>query len=196
MVSYRRNGITAFVLSLAGVYILNWLNIIRGSYVYDNLNKILIASIIISYFISLLLFIKGSETRRLKQIHPIIAFFYGTDINLTIGGIDLKLFFELRAGLIGWACLNLCFFFKTMELYTYRRPPAFVLVVVQQILQALQLIWNEEPRLRNDNMKKETIGFLRVFGSLCWFPFLWYSYFFKPVYYDLFFHLGVYHPNI
>jgi hypothetical protein len=174
MISYRRNGIVAFGFSLSGVYILNWLNIIRGSYIYDNINKILLAAIIISYFISLLLFIKGSETRRLKQINPIIGFFYGTDINVTIGGIDLKLFFEFRAGLIGWACLNLCFFLKTMELYPYRRAPAFVLVVIQQILQAFQLIWHEEARLRNDNMKRETIGFIHVFGSLCWFPFLWY----------------------
>jgi len=171
MISYRRNGIVAFGFSLGGVYILNWLNIIRGSYVYDNINKILLAAIIISYFISLLLFIKGSETRRLKQINPIIAFFYGTDINLTICGIDLKFFFELRAGLIGWACLNLCFFLKTMELDTYRRAPAFV--AIQQILQAFQLIWHEEVRLRNDNITRETIGFIRVFGSLCWFPFLW-----------------------
>jgi hypothetical protein len=164
------------------------LNIIRASYVYDNINKILIAAIIVSYFIGLLLFIKGTRTRHIKQINPIVAFFYGTDINLTIAGIDLKLFFELRAGLIGWACLNLCFFLKTMELYTYRRPPAFVLVVIQQILQALQLIWYEKDRLKNDNIKKETIGFLRIFGSLCWFPFLWYiySFFLKSNQYNFF----------
>jgi hypothetical protein len=176
MISYCGNGLVAFVFSLGGIYLLNWLNIIRASYVYDNINKILIASIIVSCFISLLLFIKGTKTRRLKQINAIVAFFYGTDVNLTIDDLDLKLFFELRAGLIGWACLNLCFFLKTMELYTYRRPPAFILVVIQQILQALQLIWYEQDRIMNDNTKKETIGFIRVFGSLCWFPFLWYIY--------------------
>ncbi|CAF0958359.1 unnamed protein product [Adineta steineri] len=170
---YHHNGIIAFVFSLGGVYILNWFEIIHASYIYDNIHKILVASIIVSYFIGLLLFIKGNETRYLKQINPIVAFFYGTDINLTITGIDLKLFFELRIGLIGWACLNLCFFLKTIELYTYRRPPAFVLVVIQQILQALQLIWYEDIRLRNNNTKKETIGFIHIFGSLCWFPFLW-----------------------
>jgi hypothetical protein len=176
MISYCGNGLVAFVFSLGGIYLLNWLNIIRASYVYDNINKILIASIIVSCFISLLLFIKGTKTRRLKQINAIVAFFYGTDVNLSIDDLDLKLFFELRAGLIGWACLNLCFFLKTMELYTYRRPPAFILVVIQQILQALQLIWYEQDRIMNDNTKKETIGFIRVFGSLCWFPFLWYIY--------------------
>jgi hypothetical protein len=174
--SYSGNGLIAFIFSLGGIYVLNWLDIIRASYIYDNINKILIASITVSYFISFLLFLKGTRTRRLKQINPIITFFYGTDINLTINGIDLKLFFELRAGLIGWACLNLCFFLKTMELYTYRRPPAFILVVIQQILQALQLIWYEEDRIMNNNTKKETIGFIHIFGSLCWFPFLWYIY--------------------
>ncbi len=176
IISYRRSGIVAFSFSLGGVYILNRLNVIHASYVYDNINKILIASIIISYFIGFLLFIKGTRTRHVKQINPIVAFFYGTDINLTIVGINLKLFFELRVGLIGWACLNLCFYLKTLELYIYRRPPAFILVVIQQILQALQLIWYENNRLMNDNINKETIGFLRVFGSLCWFPFLWYIY--------------------
>ncbi|CAF2527836.1 unnamed protein product [Rotaria sp. Silwood2] len=171
--SYRHNGIVAFVFSLGGIYLLNWLNIIRASYVYDNINKILLASIIVSCFISLLLYMKGTENRHLKQINPIVAFFYGTDINLTIDGINLKLFFELRVGLIGWACLNLCYFLKTMELYTYRRLSVCVLIVIQQILHALQLIWYEEDHRINDNRKKETIGFIRIFGSLCWFPFLW-----------------------
>ncbi|CAF0747535.1 unnamed protein product [Rotaria sordida] len=171
--SYRRNGIVAFVFSLSGIYLLNWLNIIRASYVYDNIHKILLASMIVSGFISLLLYMKGTGIRHSKQINPIIAFFYGTDIDLTIAGSNLKLFFELRVGLIGWACLNLCFFLKTMELYTYRRLPACMLIVVQQILHALQLIWYEEDHRMNDNRKKETIGFIRIFGSLCWFPFLW-----------------------
>ncbi|CAF0871593.1 unnamed protein product [Rotaria sp. Silwood1] len=171
--SYRHNGIVAFVFSLSGIYLLNWLNVIRASYVYDNINKILLASIIVSGLISLLLYMKGTGNRHLKQINPIIAFFYGTDINLTIAGINLKLFFELHVGLIGWAVLNLCFFLKTMELYTYRRLSACVLIIIQQILHALQLIWYEEDHCINDNRKKETVGFLHIFGSLCWFPFLW-----------------------
>jgi hypothetical protein len=199
MISYRRNSVLAFVLSLGGVYILNWLNVIRASYVYDNISKILIASIIVSIFIGLLLFIKGTESRRSKQINPIIAFSYGTDMNLTIADVNLKFFLESRVGLIGWACLNLCFFLKTMELYTYRRPPFFLLVVIQQILQAFQLIWYEEDRIMNDNIRKETIGFLSIFGSLCWFPFLWYVHLY--IYSNLMtlffsFKLGVYHRNI
>jgi hypothetical protein len=173
MISSRSHGIISFILSLGSIYILNRLNIIRASYVYDNINKILVISIIVSYLIGLLLFVKGTRTRRLKQIKPIVAFFYGTDINLSIAHLDLKLFFELRIGLIGWACLNLCFLLKTMESYTYRRPPAFVLVVIQQILQAFQLIWYKKDRLIDNNSTKETIGFIHIFDSLCWFPFLW-----------------------
>lgn len=164
----------AFVFSLGGVYLLNWMNIIRASYVYDNINKILIASIIVSYFISLLLFVKGTRTRHLKQINSIVAFLYGTDINLTIEGVNLKSFFELRASLIGWACLNLCFFLKMIELYPYDWSPAFILVTFEQILHILQLIWYEDDHRLHNNRKKETLGFIRVFGSLCWFPFLWY----------------------
>ncbi|UJR35670.1 hypothetical protein I4U23_028420 [Adineta vaga] len=173
IVSCRWNGMITLICSLSGVYLLNWLNIIRGSYIYDNIHKILIASVITSFFISFLLFIRGNETRCLKQIHPIIAFFYGTDINFTVAGINLKFFLEFRVSLIGWICFNLCFFLKTMELYTYRRPPAFVLVFIQQIFQGFQLIWNDDTRLQDNEMKRDTIGFLRVFGSLCWFPFLW-----------------------
>ena len=161
------------ILSLGAVYLLNRLNIIRGAYVYDHVHQILFASIVVAYFISVLLYMKGSETRRLQQIHPVVAFFYGTDMNLTIADVDWKLFFQFRVGLVGWTCLNLCFLFKTMALYTYRRPPAFVLVVIQQMLQAFQLTWDEDTRLQSNQMKKETMGFIRVFGSLCWFPFLW-----------------------
>jgi hypothetical protein len=169
MISSRSHGIIAFILSLSSVYLLNRLNIIHASYVYDNINKILISSIIVSYFLGLLLFVKGSRTRHVQEIKSIIAFFYGTDVNLTIAHFNLKLFFESRVGLIGWSCLNLCFLLKTMELYTYRRPPAFVLVIIQQILQAFQLIWYEKNRL----IDNQTIGFIHIFGSLCWFPFLW-----------------------
>lgn len=168
-----RSGLVALTASLSGVYLLNRLNIVRAAYIYDSIHKILIASIVISYFIACLLFIKGSETRLMKQIHPLIAFFYGVEINLTLADIDLQFFFEFRVGLIGWACLNLCFLLRTMDLYTHRRPPAFVLVFCQQIFQAFQLIWHEDTDFQNNKVKKDPIGFLRVFSCLCWFPFLW-----------------------
>lgn len=56
--------------------------------------------IIVCYSSGLLLFIKGSQTRHLKQINPIAAFFYETDINLKITGMNLRLFFILRAWLV------------------------------------------------------------------------------------------------
>ena len=78
----------AMISSLIVVYLLNKWQIIRASYVYDNIHQICFTAIIVSYFIAFLLFIQGSRTRRGKQIHPMIAFFYGTDMNLTIGNVD------------------------------------------------------------------------------------------------------------
>lgn len=102
-----------------------------------------------------------------------MAFFYGTDSNLTMAGIDLKLFLEFRAGLIGWACLNLCFLLKAIELFKYRRLSTCILIAIQQILHALQLVSYEDDYHLNESRKTKTIGFIHVFSSLCWFPFLW-----------------------
>lgn len=167
------DGLIALVVSLAGIYLLDRLNVIRGAYVCDHMHSMLLAAIVVAFAISVLLYIKGSDTRREKGIHPVVAFVYGTDVNLTVAGIDLRAFLELRAGLIGWACLNLCFWLKAMQLHTYRRPPACAMVVIEQMLQAFQLVWYDDGRLARQNAKAETVGFLRVFGSLCWFPFLW-----------------------
>lgn len=171
IISPRSHRIIAFISSLMLIYLLNQWEIIRASYVYDHIHQILFASIIISYFIALLLFIQGSRTRQSKQINSIVAFFYGTDIYLTIGNVDVRLFFQLRAGLIGWTCLNICFLFKTMELHPNRRSSTLLLVVIEQILQGFQLISNDKHRQMSDH--PQTIGFLHVFNALCCFPFLW-----------------------
>ena len=39
-------------------------------------------------------------------------FFMGKELNPRIGALDLKFFFELRPGLIGWVMLDLCFVAK------------------------------------------------------------------------------------
>ena len=172
--SIRLHRIIAFISSLTAVYLANKWKILRTSYVYDNIEKVLFATIVIAYFIAILLFAMGTRTRYGKQINPIVGFFYGTDINLTVANVDLRSFLELRAGLIGWACFNLCFLLKTMELHPYRRPTTLILVVIEQILQAFQLISYENDRSIQDNhIKKKTTGFLHVFNALCCFPFLW-----------------------
>lgn len=174
LISVRSHRIIAFISSLTAVYSVNKWKILRASYIYDNIEKILFASIVIAYFIAVLLFIMGTRTRYGKQINPIVGFFYGTDINLTIGNVDLRSFLEFRAGLIGWTCLNLSFLFKTIESQPDRRSTSLILVVIEQILQAFQLIYYETNRsIQENHLKKKTTGFLHVFNALCCFPFLW-----------------------
>ncbi len=82
---------------------------------------------IMSFALSIFLYIKG---RGAADSHATGSFFYdfymGIERNPRVGWLDLKYFFELRPGIIGWSCLCLVFAMAQHELYGYIHPAIIV----------------------------------------------------------------------
>ena len=76
----------------------------------------------------------------------IYDFFMGHELNPRIGPLDLKVFCELRPGLIGWMMLNLAFLYEAFE-KTGTFPPNLTLAVFFQFIYVADCMWFEVCKL-------------------------------------------------
>ena len=74
--------------------------------------------------------------------NPIYDFFIGRELNPRVGPLDLKFFFELRPGLIGWVMLDLCFCAQAYKQYD-TVPTALLLVTYFHAFYVADALWFE-----------------------------------------------------
>lgn len=128
---YRMNGLKAMVISFLILFFGN-ISYAEGKitfdrfpieWLYDNFIATITASVVVSYGLSIALYIASFRKGALlaeggDSGWMIYDFFMGRELNPRIPGttFDLKCFCELRPGLIGWAVLNAAFALKEREL--------------------------------------------------------------------------------
>jgi hypothetical protein len=66
----------------------------------------------------------------------------GHELNPRVGPLDLKVFCELRPGLIGWMLLNFTFLLEAYQ-KTGGFPPALTMVVAFQFVYVADALWFE-----------------------------------------------------
>jgi hypothetical protein len=87
-----------------------------------------------------------------------------------VDGFDLKVFCELRPGLIGWTVVNLGMCAKQLEVYGAISPEMFS-VNVFQALYVADALYNERAILTTMDITTDGFGFMLAFGDLAWVPF-------------------------
>ncbi|XP_041353374.1 delta(14)-sterol reductase LBR-like isoform X3 [Gigantopelta aegis] len=102
----------------------------------------------------------------------IYDFFVGHELNPRIGSLDLKIFFELRPGLIGWIMLNFVFVLKAYQ-DTGTLPPALAMVTAFQTLYIADILYFESHFLTTMDIMHDGFGYMLAFGDLVWVPFLY-----------------------
>lgn len=100
----------------------------------------------------------------------IYDFFIGRELNPRIGEVDLKVFCELRPGLIGWVVLNLGCAFKQYENLGYVSLPMMA-VNLFEALYVWDALYNERAILTTMDVTTDGFGFMLAFGDLAWVPF-------------------------
>jgi hypothetical protein len=105
--SYRLNGHLTFWLALFIVE-----HTCPLTYLYDNYIQLAVAAIVFSTAMSVFLYAASFRKGALladggNTGNVPYDFWMGRELNPRIGSFDLKVFCELRPGLIGWAVLNL-----------------------------------------------------------------------------------------
>ena len=192
---YRMNGMLAFWVSLVLLchcwpdrpeYPADWLRL--GAFplavIYDEYLQLAVASIVISVTLSGLLYAGSFGSAEHDGVKRLLAhggnthwkvydFFIGRELNPRIGGVDgfdLKVFCELRPGLIGWVVINLGMCAKQLEVYG-AVSPELISVSLFQALYVADALYNERAILTTMDITTDGFGYMLAFGDLAWVPF-------------------------
>ncbi|KUJ20983.1 uncharacterized protein LY89DRAFT_681617 [Mollisia scopiformis] len=107
----------------------------------------------------------------------IYDWYIGRELNPRItlpffGEIDIKVFCELRPGMMGWMILNFTFIahqFRTYGVIT----DSILLITAFQTLYILDSYWMESAMLTTMDITTDGFGFMLAFGDLVWVPFIY-----------------------
>ncbi|XP_041353373.1 delta(14)-sterol reductase LBR-like isoform X2 [Gigantopelta aegis] len=174
---YRCNAFHALLISSAAFGLAVYCDV-PLTIVYDKFYQILTAALVYSVFLSIALYFKSTLTAD-YNLAPggntgsiIYDFFVGHELNPRIGSLDLKIFFELRPGLIGWIMLNFVFVLKAYQ-DTGTLPPALAMVTAFQTLYIADILYFESHFLTTMDIMHDGFGYMLAFGDLVWVPFLY-----------------------
>ncbi len=185
---YTINGLqlVGFLLLLvASRFYLFGLNLPELNFLYDNFAGMMVTSwlfsVILSTFVYLASFIplrgvngKGTKERILSvggnTSNVVFDWFIGRELNPRIGAWDIKLFCELRPGLLLWLFLNLASLQHQYQQLGYVTN-SMILVNVLQFIYIIDGVLNEEGCLTMIDITTDGFGFMLAFGDLCWVPF-------------------------
>lgn len=149
--------------------------------IYDNYTELIFAGIVVSYILSLYLFISSFQDGKLLATggnsgNFMYDFFMGRELNPRIGSFDLKEFSELRPGLIGWVVINLGMamkqYYDRIQMYgTGSISASMFLVNLFQGFYVWDALYSEKAILTTMDITTDGFGFMLVFGDLVWVPF-------------------------
>jgi len=171
---YRCNGLFAFGITAVAFAVAVYMKL-PLDFAIKNFRQLAVTAIALSVVLSLYLFVRSrnlSASQYATNTGCITYdFFMGRELNPRIGPLDLKFFFELRPGLIGWAVLNGCFLASAYS----KGPlnPALVLVAIGQIVYVVDALVNEDAILSTMDITTEGFGYMLAFGDIAWVPFLY-----------------------
>ncbi|KAM7367598.1 hypothetical protein PAMP_013884 [Pampus punctatissimus] len=174
---YRTNGFFAIVVSAAAVAAA----VHQGvdlTYIHSHFLQLAVATFLISVLLSVYLYAR-SRYAAPEQLalggnsgNVIYDFFKGHELNPRIKDFDLKFFFEMRPGLIGWCLINFAMALAEMKQQGLDAPSyAMILVNLFQLLYVVDGLWNEEAILTTMDLMHDGFGFMLAFGDLVWVPF-------------------------
>ena len=172
---YRMNGMHAFLLTHILFAVALYFDT-PVSFVYDNYLALATSSILFSLILSIYLYVKSFSDGALladggNTGNTVYDFFIGRELNPRIGEMfDLKLFCEMRPGLIGWVFINYCLLVKEYELHG-SVSVSMMLVCSFQFWYILDALWYEEAILTTMDIVHDGFGYMLVFGDLAWVPF-------------------------
>lgn len=185
---YKINGIAvsmAITLVLAVRYQLTNGELPELQYLYTHQTDLCIVSILFSLSLACVVYVgsfvplwkpngKGTRERILatggNSGNIIYDWFIGRELNPRVGPLDIKMFSELRPGMLLWLLINL-----SCLHHSYRKEgkiiDSLVLVNVLQGFYIIEGVLNEEGVLTMMDITTDGFGFMLAFGDLSLVPF-------------------------
>jgi hypothetical protein len=108
---YPGNGFATLLVTAVAYVFLVSAGLVSPTYVYDNFVPLLGAVVAFAAAVTVALYLKSFARGAVladegNTGYPWYDAFMGRELNPRVGGLDLKYFFELRPGLIGWVLMN------------------------------------------------------------------------------------------
>lgn len=186
---YKINGIamsSTLVLVLAVRWTLTGGQLPELQYLYEHHVDFCIVTILFSVALSTVLYVfsfvplmfskngRGGRERILtlsgNSGNAIYDWFIGRELNPRLGPLDIKLFCELRPGMLLWLLINLsCLHHHYLE--TGKVNDALLLVNLLQGFYIFDGVLNEEGLLTMMDVATDGLGFMLTFGDLTLVPF-------------------------
>ncbi|KAH9578937.1 Ergosterol biosynthesis ERG4/ERG24 [Trypanosoma melophagium] len=172
---YNINAVHVFVLSHAVIGALHYRGIIRLAMIADMFVPLMIASIIISFVMSIILYAASFRSTSVllsaggNTGNPVYDFWIGRELNPRTCSLDWKFMCELRPGLIGWSLLNWAFVAKSIETGTF--TPSILIIALLESFYVFDGLLLEAGNLTMMDIVHDGFGFMLCFGDLGWVPF-------------------------
>jgi len=173
---YKMNGFSILVLTLALVgYLGFYHSLLDLPWVHRNFLQVLTGAVGFSFALSLYLYASSFVKGKLLAAGGNTSvgfynFFIGRELNPRIGSLDLKEFFELYPGLIGWVVLDLCMAASQLQELGHITN-SMILVCAFHLIYVVDGLWYEPAILTTMDITADGFGFMLVFGDIAWVPF-------------------------
>lgn len=186
--SYRINGLfmatTLIVLLVSRLLVSDNYYLPELQFLYDNQMKLILVTTIFSFLISFFVYVMSfiplrqpnafNTNERILSVNgnsgnALYDWFIGRELNPRIGSWDIKLFCELRPGLLLLFVINLSCIHSQYHKNGYVSD-SLVLVNFLQAFYTFDGVLNEEGCLTMIDIATDGFGFMLAFGDLAWVP--------------------------
>lgn len=176
---YTNLGFLSMIVSIVVVCALQYFKFIQLDFIFVHFLSFITSAILISILLSVYLYISSFSTKNGKQKllakggntgNMIYDFFIGRELNPRIFSFDLKVFCELRPGLIGWIIIDLAMACHQLETYG-SISNGMILVCCFQFWYVADALWFEQAILTTMDVTTDGFGYMLAFGDLAWVPF-------------------------
>ena len=158
------------------------------TFIWDNYIGLITANLAISFFLACFVYVRSFSVKPHNKQHRELAagahtgnilydWFMGRELNPRVdlpvfGTIDIKVFFELRPGLLGWMLLNLSFMARQYRVNGLVSD-SMILINLFQAFYVLDGLYMESAILTTIDFINDGFGFMLAFGDLAWLPFIY-----------------------
>ena len=163
-------------------------NFILWTYISDNYLQIFTANLLLATFLATFVYVRSFSVKPgNKEMRELAAggqtgnmmydWYIGRELNPRvtlpiIGEMDIKVWFELRPGLLGWLLLNAAWVAQQYRNYGYITDSIAFIAGIQS-LYIIDSWINESSILTMIDITMDGFGFMLSFGDIAWVPFLY-----------------------
>lgn len=174
---YNINGLQAWCITHTLFVYLTYNGVLNPNWIVENWIPLFFGANFFGYLLTFFAYFKA----KYFSTHPednkesgdrFYDMAMGVEFNPRMFGVDFKLFFNGRPGIVAWSMLNLSFAHYQYTHFGFVSN-GMVLLNVLQNLYVLDFFWNERWYLKTIDIAHDHFGFYLAWGDCVWLPWMY-----------------------